>query len=92
MKRHRSRWLAIAVLVATCLGGILVMVTLGGFDAPASGDGSASSYGPASLTLFFMGVLLLLGAKILRMRSLRARARHPSRSAPRTQNGATVRI
>ena len=92
MNRHRSRWLAIALLVATCLAGIFVMVTLGGFDAPSSGDPAASSFGPASLTLFFMGVLLLLGAKILRIRSLRARTRHASRSASTTPTGATVRI
>jgi hypothetical protein len=92
MNRHRSRWLAIALLVATCLGGILAMVTLGGFDAPSSSDPAASPIGPASLTLFFMGVLLLLGAKILRTRSLHSRARHASRSASTTPTGATVRI
>jgi hypothetical protein len=68
MNRHRSHWLAIGVLVATCLASIFVMVNLGGFDAPSSGDPAASSFGPAGLTLFFMGVLLLLGAKILRIR------------------------
>jgi hypothetical protein len=92
MNRHRSNWLATGVLVATCLAGILVMVTLGGFDAPSGGDPAASSFGLAGLTLFFMGVLLLLGAKILRMRSLHARARHASRPASTTRTGATVRI
>lgn len=92
MNRYRSRWLAIALLVVTCLAGILAMVTLGDFDAPSSGDPAASSFGPASLTLFFVGVLLLLGAKILRTRSLLARTRKPSRSESTTPTGATVRI
>ena len=92
MNRHRSRWLAIALLVATCLGGIFAMVTLGGFDAPSSSDAATSPVGPTTLTLFFMGVLLLLGAKILRARSLDSRARHASRAASTTQTGATVRI
>jgi uncharacterized membrane protein YhaH (DUF805 family) len=93
MNRHRSHWLAIALLVATCLAGvILAMVTLGSVDAPASGDLAASSLWPAGFTLFLMGVLLLVGTKILRTRSLHARARHASHSASTTPTGATVRI
>jgi hypothetical protein len=92
MNRHRSHWLAIGVLVATSLAGIFVMVTLGGFDTPSSGDPAASSFGPVGLNLFFMGVLLLFGAKILRMRSLRGRTRHASHPASTTPTGATVRI
>jgi hypothetical protein len=92
MNRHRSHWLAIALLVATCLASvILAMVTLRGF-APSSGDLAASSFGPASLTAFLMGVLLLVRMRILRTRDLRARARYASRSASTTPTGATVRI
>ena len=93
MNRHRSHLLAIALLVATCLAGvILAMVTLGGFYDPSSGGLAASSFGPASLTAFLMGVLLLVRMRILRTRDLRARARYASRSASTTPTGATVRI
>jgi hypothetical protein len=68
------------------------MVALRAFDAPSSGDLAVPSFGTASFTLFLMGVLLLVGTKILRTRSLHARTRHPSQSASTTPTGATVRI
>jgi ABC-type multidrug transport system fused ATPase/permease subunit len=93
MNRQRSYWLVMALLVAACLASVILpMVSPGGFDAPSSGDLVASSFGPASLTLFLMGVLLLVGTKILRTRSRRAHARQPSQSASTTRTGATVRI
>lgn len=93
MNRQRSYWLAMALLVAACLASVILpMVTLGGFAAPSSGGLAASSFEPAALTLFLMGVLLLVGTKIRRTQRLRARARHPSRSASTTPSGATVRI
>jgi uncharacterized RDD family membrane protein YckC len=93
MNRHRGYWLAMALLVAACLASVILpMVTLGGFAAPLSSDLVASSFGPASLTLFLMGVLLLVRAKILRTRSRRARTRQPSRPASTTPTGANIRI
>jgi hypothetical protein len=81
------------LLVATCFASVILpMVTLRGFAAPSSGDLVASPFGPASLALFLLGVLLLVGTKILRARSRRAHARQPSQSASTTQTGATVRI
>ena len=93
MNRYRAYWLAMALLAATCVAGVILpMVTLGGFAAPSSGDLAAWSFGPASLTLFLMGVALLVRTTILRKQSRRARARHASRSASTTPTGATVRI
>ena len=93
MNRYRAYWLAMALLAATCLASVILpMVTLGGFDAPSSGDLVAWSIGPACLTLFLIGVLLLVRTTILRPRSRRARARHATRTASTTPTGATVRI
>jgi len=93
MNRHRAYWLAMTLLVATCLASVIVpMVTLRGFDAPSSGDLGVSSFGPAGLALFLIGALLVVGTKILRTRSRRAHARQSSQSASTTRTGATVRI
>ena len=93
MNRHRAYWLAMILLVAACLASVILpMVALRGFAAPSSSDIVASSFGPAGLTLFLIGALLLVGTKILRTRSRRAHARQPSQSASTTRTGATVRI